>query len=119
LEGELKKMTTDLIVRIKAPFTLLRQSAKRSDVYADVTNDYERGWKDADHFFWVVPDGNYRVRGNNCITDAIVDDGKVAFKAVGADKDKKEPEPTLEIPYEAPKDKLKYPTKPKAKTKKQ
>jgi len=87
-------MTTDLIVRIRAPFTLLRQSEKRSDVYADVTNDYERGWKDGDHFFWVVPDGNYRVRGNNCITDAMVEDGKVTFKAVGAgNKDKdKEPE---------------------------
>jgi len=46
-------MTTELIVRIKAPFTLLRQSEKRSDVYADVTNDYERGWKDGDHFFWL------------------------------------------------------------------
>ena len=83
-------MTTDLIVRIKAPFTLLRQSEKRSDVYADVTNDYERGWKDGDHFFWVVPDGNYRVRGNNCITDAMVEDGKVTFKAVGT-KDKEPP----------------------------
>ena len=115
-------MTTELIVRIKAPFTLLRQSAKRSDVYADATNDYERGWKDADHFFWVVPDGNYRVRGNNCITDAIVDDGKVTFKAVGF----KDAEPTTgdeTIHVVLPRIVLprieKTTTKPKAKTKKQ
>ena len=106
-------MTTELIVRIKAPFTLLRQSAKRSDVYADATNDYERGWKDGNHFMWIVPDGNYRVRGNNCITDAIIEGGKVTFKVVGGkdtDKDKNK-EPAKEPETEKPAAKAKTKTK--------
>ena len=76
-------------------------------VYADATNDYERGWKDADHFFWVVPDGCYRVRGNNCITDAMVEDGKVTFKAVGAGNKDKDKDKDKAEPAEKPKAKAK------------
>ena len=82
---------TELVIRvITPPVTLFRIAPGKptggmaKDV--DVTTAYEHGWKDGNHFKWMVPDGRYwAIQGlpgasDPMLCSIVVDGGKITKK---------------------------------------
>jgi hypothetical protein len=73
-----KHLTKLCVQAIAQPIRLCKMDG------ADVTLNFEHGWQDSEHFFWMVPDGKYWViQGADplclLVTRADIKNGSVTF----------------------------------------